>query len=216
MKRTCILILLSVLLTLVLTGCGTIISFVDEDPYLTPGSPEYARYTQELIGTWEVTAMEQFGENSLGDIYDRITVTISLDPMAFVMEFYPRQAIIDRKTEDWAAKDPTFRVDSYKRVIAWDEWAPGEKGLYDQDFISFPYGKPSTDLVITGAGTSFPTFVGWETMMTQINGLHYLPERFLVEFIHGDSMRLFSYEEQGILHWNRDHLNTDILLKRVR
>ncbi len=219
MKNIYKLILLILASLVFFTNCGTIISIStdSEDPYMTVGTPEYDRYTQNLLGTWEVISMEQFGEDSLASLYDKITLTISHNPTAFVMEFYPKQSIVDKRTKDWKAKDASFKVNSYKRVISWGDWEVGEKGfLYDEDFISFAGESPSTNLVITGDGKTFDGFAGWEMMVSSIIGLNYWPERYLVQLIGPDTLRLYSYEKKGILHWNRDIVYTDIYLKKVR
>lgn len=203
------------------TGCTFVSSgsYFDDgpDPLVTPGTAEYMRYTSRLLGTWEVVAAEHYGRNLYAEVNESITVTISLEPRLMTMEFFPQQAYVDRRLEDWVEKDSSLFVDRYARTISWDWWEPAESSFaYDLDYIDVDRAEVENSLVVTGKGSSLETFAAWEQFTSALVGLQWLPSRWLVEIIDNDTIRLFSYEKKGIVHWNRGTLTTDMLLKRIR
>ncbi|MCF7933485.1 MAG: hypothetical protein K9L73_01710 [Spirochaetia bacterium] len=186
----------------------------EEDPSVPVEEPQ--DLTSQLLGTWEVVAMDNFGEESLATQYERIYISILTDPMKFQVEFIPKEGVIEKRIESWSTKDPSLEISSYRRITTWDSWeAVIHNSDYDLDYIAFPTQKARTELAIEGTGESFENFEGWEQMASPITGLRWNPSRYLIEFIGDDTMRLFSYEQQGVYHWNRETIKTDMILHRI-
>lgn len=207
-----------ILLHLLLICCTTtgLTSATIDNPYMKKGTYEYERFTSSFVGTWEVVEMKTQKDQNLASQYEHIYVTIQLNPRLFSIEFIPVRGVIERRREQWEKKDKTLDIEDYSRLNIWNTWEAYEKGpAYDFDYISLPPQHAETSLTISGSGEKFEEFVSWEEMTSPIHGLRWLPERYLLDRIDDNTIRLFSYEAKGIEHWRRDTIQTDMILKRV-
>lgn len=224
MKRTLLIGLISLITLIVLFGsCTTAdLEFIsertDDETYFTPGQPGYETFTSKLLGSWDAISYKQLGKEQLGSKYKEVRVGLSAKPRELVMEFVLTDELTQARAADWLAKDPSLYVYDYIRTYVWKGWQPveAEVALYDVDYIDVNGSDLTRDFVIEGGGTSMETFWGWESMMGPAMGLAYLPVRFLVDVIDEETIRLYSYEQKGILHWNRDVVVTELVLKKRR
>lgn len=223
MKRNLTYGSVTILILLVLFGGCTTADLqymserTDDEGYFTPGQPGYESFTARLLGSWTAISFNQMGEEQLGSKYKEIRVGLSAEPRDLIIEFVLTDEFTQVRAKDWLAKDPTLYVYDYIKTYVWKGWQPveAEIALYDVDYIDLNGSDLTRDFVIEGGGDSMETFWGWESMMGPALGLPYLPVRFLVEIIDDETLRLYSYEQKGILHWNRDVIVTELLLKKT-
>lgn len=185
--------------------------------YLTEGTEEFNRFTSKLLGTWKVERLYQFGEEEIGGTYKDGTVEIGLDPFLFTIELVASDEVVKARAKDWLEQDPAMRVEKYSQKTTWGAWDCEEKGInYDLDYIDFIGRESNREILIEGEGANLEGFQGMETMFSPVVGIEYIPSRYMVEMIDDNTIRLYSYEKKGIVHWNRDVINTDMTLTRLQ
>lgn len=118
-------------------------------------SNEYNTVTSRFIGEWEVLEYVVSGKNYFGDTYGKITKVFDFDSRQATITFCVSRSKIDEKLKDWKEQYPDLVIDEYKVVVS-AYWKLSNSGeiIYLEN--------PDPNLHITGSGSNFDGFYGWE------------------------------------------------------
>lgn len=149
MKRKWAAVLIGLVFTLFLNGCGS------SNHYMIKNTDKWQKVTSNFEGQWEFTEFKEGNIDRLAAPFETAKITFDFNSRKSLIQLRVSDTYVQNKLQDWHEKWPDLVVDDYI-VLVHTSWHVDKGG----DLVLLT-GK-EFDLKIAGRGSNLEGFQGWE------------------------------------------------------